>query len=79
MIVMMMDRVLKMLDKPGISAVIMGSLDWSSAFERQDATITIIKMIRMGVRSSIIPIIMEFLEDRKMCVKFYSARSKWHK
>jgi hypothetical protein len=67
MIVMMMDRVLKLLDKPGMSVVVMGSLDWSGAFDRQDATITIIKMIRMGVRPSIIPIIMEFGKTEK-CV-----------
>ena len=66
MIVMMMDRVLKLLDKPGMSAVVMGSVDWTGAFDREDPTITIIKMIRMGVRSSIIPIIMQFLKDRKI-------------
>ena len=54
-------------------------LDWSGAFDRQDPTISIMKMIKMGVRSSIIMIIMEFLEDREMSVKFNSAKSKWHK
>jgi hypothetical protein len=78
MIVMLMDRVLHLLDAPGMSAVVLGAVDWMGAFDRQDPTITVQKLIKMGVRSSIIPIIIDFLEDRKMQVRFNSAKSKWH-
>ena len=32
----------------------------------------------MGVRPSIVPIIIEFLQDRKMTVRYNQAWSKWH-
>jgi hypothetical protein len=58
--------------------VVLGAVDWMGAFDRQDPTITVQKLIKMGVRSSIIPIIIEFLDDRRMQVRFNSAKSKWH-
>ena len=64
MIVWMMDRVLKLLDQPVMSAVVSASVDWSDAFSRTDPTKTVQKLIWMGLRPSIIPIIIEFLEDR---------------
>ena len=79
LLVMMMDKVLSLLDEPGMSAVVFGAVNWSGAFDRQDPTITIMKMIKMRVRSSIIMIIMEFLEDKEMSAKFNSAKSKWYK
>jgi hypothetical protein len=78
MIVLLMDRVLQLLDAPGMSAVVLAAVDWMGAFDRQDPTITVNKLIKMGVRASIIPIIMEFLEDRQMQVRFNTAKSKWH-
>ena len=36
LIVMMMDRVLQMLDKPGMSAVVATAVDWMGAFDRLD-------------------------------------------
>ena len=78
LIVLMMDRVLKLLDAPGMSAVVMGAVDWKGAFDRLDPTVCVNKLIRMGVRSSIIPIIIEYLEDRKMSVHYNTAWSKWH-
>jgi hypothetical protein len=78
MIVLMMDRVLQLLDAPGMSAVVLAAVDWMGAFDRQDPTITINKLIKMGVRASLIPVLIEFLEDRKMQVTFNSAKSKWY-
>jgi hypothetical protein len=75
MIVWMMDRVLKLLDQPGMSAVVAASVDWSDAFSRTDPTKTVQKLIRMGLRPSIIPIIIEFLEDRVMSLKFNGEES----
>ena len=48
MIVCFIDRILKLLDNhPDKSAVIATSLDWSSAFDRQDPTLAIEKFIQL--------------------------------
>ena len=78
LIIMMMDRVLQLLDKPGMSAVVATAIDWMGAFDRLDPTTTITKLINLGVRRSLIPIIMEYMEDRRMTVRYNSAWSKWH-
>ena len=75
LLVAMVDRILGLLDKPGMTAVIRAAADWASAFDRTDPTKSVQKFIKMGVRSSLIPIIMEFLTDRKMSVKFNNAES----
>ena len=76
LIVALMDRVLSLLDKPGMRAVIATAVDWASAFSRTDPTLTITKFVKMGVRSSLINILIEFIDERKMSVNFNSAESK---
>ena len=71
----MMDRILSQLDRPGTRAVIKASVDWASAFLRTEPTKTISKFINMGVRSSLINILIEFLHSRKRTVKYNSAES----
>jgi len=78
LMVMMVDRVLGLLDTPGSSAVIMSAIDWAGAFDRLDPTIAVIKLIKMGVRPTIVPIVIEYLKDRKMTVRYNQAWSKWH-
>ena len=71
MIVCYLDRILHLLDTyPDRSAVIASSLDWSAAFDRQDPTLAIKKFIQLGVRPSLIPLLISYLSDRKMQVKF---------
>ena len=78
MIVCLLDRVLKLLDRyPDRSAIIMTSLDWSAAFDRQDPTIAIMKFIKLGVRPSLIPLLASYLSDRKMKVKFNGELSEF--
>ena len=50
-------------------------VDWTSAFDRQDPTLGIQKFIKMGVRPSLIPVLISYLTDRKMRVKFNDAIS----
>merc|ERR1711954_68107 len=70
------DRILKCLDTHSDkSAVIATSLDWASAFDRQDPTLAVQKFIRLGVRASLIPLLSSYLTDRKMQVKFNSEVS----
>ena len=78
MLVSLLDRILKLLDKhPDKSAVIAASLDWASAFDRQDPTIAIKKFLDLGVRPSLIPLLISYLSDRQMKVKFNGEESEF--
>ena len=71
LIVCLLDRILKLLDKHSDrSAIIMTCLDWSAAFDRQDPTLAIKRFLELGVRPSLIPLLASYLTDRKMQVKF---------
>ena len=50
-------------------------VDWTSAFDRQDPTLGIQKFLKMGVRPAIIPVLISYLTDRKMRVKFNNVLS----
>ena len=78
MIVCMVDRIKSLLDKPGMRAVVAASTDWAAAFSRTDPTLSIKKMIKMGIRESLIPVLIQFLSDRQMTVNFNSKTSKMH-
>jgi hypothetical protein len=69
LVVGLLDRILKLLDDPEKFAVILSSYDWSGAFDRIDPTQFAVKMISLGIRSSIVRVIIDFLNDRKMEVK----------
>ena len=59
LIVCLLDRVLSLLDKnTDLSAVIAASVDWAAAFDRQDPTKAIQKFIEIGVRPSLIPVLI---------------------
>ena len=69
LIVCLLNRILQSLDSfPDKSAVLMTSVDWAAAFDRQDPTIAIKKFIQLGVRPSLIPLIARYLTDRQMKV-----------
>ena len=71
MLVCMVDRILKLLDTPeGHALVISTQYDWSNAYDRQDPTKTVQKFILMGVRPSLVPVLIDFLSDRSMQIKF---------
>ena len=76
MIICLLNRVLQLLDSHrDHSAVIAASIDWASAFDRQDPTLAIKSFIEIGVRPSLIPLLISYLEGRKMQVKFNGAIS----
>ena len=80
LLVKLMDKILGLLDKnPNRSAVIASMLDWASAFDRQDPTLAIKKFIKMGVRPALIPVLVSYLTDREMQVRFNSNYSSTHK
>ena len=45
-------------------------VDWSAAFDRQDPTLGIQKFIKMGVRPSLVPLLVSYLSERNIRVKF---------
>ena len=51
--------------------------DFSKAFDLVDHTILIEKMIRMGIRRSIVPLICDFLHNRQQCVRFNDVLSDY--
>ena len=76
MVLCLLDRILQLLDRhPDRSAVIATYLDWSQAFDRQDPTLAILKFIKLGVRPALIPLLVSYLTDRKMRVKFNGEMS----
>ena len=78
MLVCMIDRILQLLDSTDSAAVIAAMVDWAAAFDRQDPTIAIKKFIELGVRPALIPLLISYLSDRKMTVKFNGATSERH-
>ena len=80
MIVCLLDRIQGLLDRHSDkSSVIASFLDWMSAFDRQDPTIAIKKFIKLGVRASLIPLLISYLSNRKMQVKFNGETSEFLK
>ena len=76
MVVALVDRVLALLDQnPDKSAVILSGIDWANAFARGDPTKTIEKFIKLGLRPSLVPLLIDYFSERKMTVHFNSARS----
>ena len=75
-IVNFVDRILHLLDSSDRCAVIVSCADWRNAFDRQDPTKTISKFIRIGVRSSLVPILSDYLRNRRMKVKMNGIESE---
>ena len=76
MIVCYVDRILKLLDSTRqTSAVISAAADWVSAFDRIDPTSLSLKLLKIGIRASIIPILISYITDRQMIVKYNGAQS----
>ena len=71
MIVCLLGRIIRLLvQHSDRSAVIATCLDWKAAFDNPDPTIAINKFIKLGVRASLIPLLISYLSDIKMQIKF---------
>ena len=74
-----MDKVLQLLDNNSTrSAVIASLVDWSSAFDCQDPTLAIQKLLKLGVGPSLVPVLASYLTDRKMQVRYNDTYSSTH-
>lgn len=71
-LIKMIHRILTAVDKNSQKeafAVIANYIDWKSAFPRQCHKLGIESLIRNGVRPSLIPLMINYFQDRKMSVK----------
>ena len=71
----MIDRIKQLLDRPEQIAIVLNSYDWSGAFDRLDPTIVTLKCIKLGIRSSVAKVLIDFINERKMQVKMNKATS----
>ena len=65
LIIKFIDRVLKMLDSTrDKTAILAVSVDWTSAFDRIDHVTLSKKFINLGIRPSIIQILISYLSKK---------------
>ena len=56
-------------------AVLAAMIDWKQAFPRQDPTLGVQSFIDNGVRGTLIPILVNYFQDRVMSVKWHKTLS----
>ena len=79
LLVAFVDKVLKLLDtSESYTAVIVAMVDLCAAFDRQDPTLAIKKFLKLGLRPSIVQVLVSYLQDRKLTVKFNDKSSRMH-
>ena len=73
-LVCLIHRILSTLDENSAKkkfAVIANMIDWSSAFPRQCPKLGMQSFLKNGVRLSVIPLLINYLQDRYMSVKWH--------
>ena len=78
-LVKMINQILTALDNSNHGekkAVIVSLIDWDNAFPRQCPTLGIKSFIKNGVRPSLIPVLINFFQDRQMAVKWRGCKSQ---
>jgi hypothetical protein len=74
----MLHRILTALDnnsRGDTFTVIASLIDWNNAFPRQCPKLGIESFMRNGVRPSLIPVLINYFQDREMSVKWHGCRS----
>ena len=74
----MIHRILDLLDNNSrreTFAVVANLIDWNNAFPRQCPRLGIESFIQNGVRPALIPVLMNYFQDREMSVKWHGCRS----
>ena len=77
-LVKMIDRILSALDnnsRGDTFAVLATLIDWNSAFPRQCPKLGIESFIQNGVRPALIPVLINYFQDREMSVQWHGVRS----
>ena len=74
----MIHRILEALDnnsKGDTFAVIANLIDWNNAFPRQCPKLGIELFMRNGVRPALVPVLVNYFQDREMTVKWHGCHS----
>ena len=74
----MIHRILTALDSHSEKesfAVIASLIDWNNAFPRQCPKLGIESFMKNGVRPALIPVLINYFQDREMSVKWHGCRS----
>ena len=77
-LIQMLHRILSVLDnnsKGDIFAVVANMIDWNNAFPRQCPKLGVESFMANGVRPSLIPVLVNYFQDRQMSVKWHGCRS----
>ena len=77
-LIKMVHRILTVLDNNSrreTFAVVASLIDWNNAFPRQCPKLGIESFIANGVRPSLIPVLINYFQDREMSVKWHGCRS----
>ena len=77
-LVAMLHRVLGVLDKSTKKenrAILVSLIDWDNAFPRQCPKLGVESFIKNGVRASLIQVLKNFFQNRKMSVKWHNHKS----
>ena len=78
-LIKLLHKVLTSLDENSVKksiAVVLQMIDWSQAFDRQSHIIGIRSFIDNGVRPSLIPVLINFFQDRQMMIKWKGLLSR---
>ena len=77
-LIKMVHRILTALDtnsKRETFAVVANLIDWNSAFPRQCPKLGVDSFIKNGVRPSMIPLLVNYFQDRQMSVVWHGCQS----
>ena len=77
-LIKMIDRILSALDtqtRKEKFAVIATYIDWRQAFPRQCPKLGVDSFIQNGVRASLIPVLINYFQNRRMSVKWHGEQS----
>ena len=77
-LIQMVHKILSALDnniKGDVFAVIANLIDWNSAFPRQCPMLGVESFMQNGVRPSLIPVLVNYFQERKMSVKWHGCFS----
>ena len=77
-LIQMIHQILMAVDnnaKGEVCAVIANLIDWNNAFPRQCPKLGVESFIKNGVRPSLIPILINYFQDREMSVKWHGTTS----
>ena len=77
-LIKMVHRILSALDnnsRRDTFAIVASLIDWNNAFPRQCPKLGIESFIKNGVRPALIPVLINYFQDRQMSVKWHGQRS----